>query len=66
MEELVYLLGVQGMIDEGKDVYALEIKNGVYRDTGNKLEYLKTVVEYGLAHSEFGEEFREFIQSLGI
>src|SRR3989344_403831 len=40
-EELVYLSGYQGVIDEGKNVYAVEIKNSTYWDTGNKLEYLK-------------------------
>lgn len=63
-EELVYTLGIQGMIDNNIPVHAVEIKNAVYRDTGNKLEYLKTVVEYGLKHPEFGEEFREFLKRI--
>ena len=61
-EELVYTYGVQGMIDAGIDVHALELKNAIYRDTGNKLEYLKTVVEYGLKHEEFGEELLKFLK----
>lgn len=61
-EELVYTYGVQGMIDAGIDVHALELQNAVYRDTGNKLEYLKTVLEYGLKHEEFGEELLRFIK----
>lgn len=65
-EELVYTLGVQGMIDKNIPVYAIEIKNGVYRDTGNKLEYLKTVVEYGLKHEEIGEDFKNFLKNLKI
>lgn len=65
-KELVYTLGIQGMIDQGKSVYALEIKNAAYRDTGNKLEYLKTVVEYGLRHEDIGEEFKKYIQSLEV
>ncbi len=63
-EELVYTLGIQGMIDRGVPVYAIETKNAIYRDTGNKLEYLKTVVEYGLAHEEFGVEFNEYLRKL--
>lgn len=55
--ELHYTMGVQGMIDNHIPVYALEIKNAIYRDTGNKLEYLKTVMEYGLNHPEFGKDF---------
>lgn len=65
-KELVYIDGIQGAINEGHPAYALEIQNGVYRDTGNKLEYLKTVVHYGLQHEEFGEEFKEFLKSLGL
>lgn len=65
-QELVYLMGIQGMIDAGIPVYALEIQNGIYRDTGNKLEYLKTVVEYGLKHEEIGEDFTAYIQSLEV
>jgi len=47
-------------------VYALEIKNGKYYDTGNKLEYLKTVVEIGLKHPGINDEFRAFLKSLKI
>lgn len=63
-EELVYTYGVQGMIDKGIPVYALELQNAEYCDTGNKLEYLKTVVKYGMKHPEFGEDFKEFLKSL--
>lgn len=63
-EELVYTLGVQGMIDKGIPVYALEMQNAEYCDTGNKLEYLKTVVKYGMKHPEFGDDFKEFLKSL--
>jgi UTP--glucose-1-phosphate uridylyltransferase len=62
-EELVYTLAVDNLIRKGIDVHALEIKNGVYRDTGNKLEYLKTVVDYGLDHPDFGEDFKEFLKT---
>lgn len=63
-QELVYLMGIQGAINNGIPVHAVELKNAVYRDTGNKLEYLKTVVQYGLDHSEFGSEFKEFLKKL--
>lgn len=63
-DELVYLSGIQKLIDIGRAVYAIELKDAVYRDTGNKLEYLKTVVEYGLKHPEFGGEFQEYLRKL--
>ncbi len=65
-EELVYLTGIQKAINQGIPVHAIELKNAVYRDTGNKLEYLKTVVEYGLKHEEFGEDFKNFLKNLKV
>lgn len=65
-QELTYTAGVQGIIDEGKDVYALEIQDAVYRDTGNKLEYLKTLVDYGLNHEDCGEEFKNYLKNLKL
>lgn len=50
--------------DEGIPLYAVEIKNGRYFDTGNKLEYMKTAVELARQHSEIGEEFNKFLKSL--
>ncbi|OGK16357.1 UTP--glucose-1-phosphate uridylyltransferase [Candidatus Roizmanbacteria bacterium RIFCSPHIGHO2_01_FULL_39_12c] len=50
----------------GVPVYACEIKNGKYFDTGNKLEYLKTVVEFAIQHTEINGEFRRFLKSLSL
>ncbi len=50
----------------GVPVYACEIKNGKYYDTGNKLEYLKTVVEFALSHPEFSNEFKEYLKKLKL
>ncbi|MBI2020227.1 UTP--glucose-1-phosphate uridylyltransferase [Candidatus Daviesbacteria bacterium] len=63
-EELVYTMGVQSMIDAGIPVHAVELENAIYRDTGNKLEYLKTLIEYGKEHPEIGEEFQKYLKSL--
>ena len=63
-EELVYTLGVQGMIDAGLPVHAVEVQNAIFRDTGNKFEYLKTLVDYALLHPETGEEFRNYLKAL--
>jgi UTP--glucose-1-phosphate uridylyltransferase len=49
-----------------QDVYAVEIKNGKYYDTGNKLEYLKAVVEFGLMHDDLKEEFSQFLKNIKI
>lgn len=57
---------INQLIKEGFPFYACKIKNGKYYDTGNKLEYLKTVVEFALKHPEFSEEFKKFLKDLKI
>ena len=49
---------MQEMIDDGFNFYGVEITNGTYYDTGDKLEYLKTVIDFGLRDPNFGEELR--------
>jgi UTP--glucose-1-phosphate uridylyltransferase len=60
-EEFWMQPAIQKMMDDGKNVWALEIENGKFYDTGNKLEYLKTVVDFGLENEEFGEEFNKYL-----
>jgi len=52
--------------EQGIPVYAVEIENGKYYDTGNKIEYLKTVVEMALNHPDINGEFKHFLKSLRI
>lgn len=54
---------MQRMINDGHEYIACEIKDGTYYDTGNKLEYLKTVLDFGLAHEELGPDLRRYIES---
>ncbi|EKD85145.1 MAG: UTP-glucose-1-phosphate uridylyltransferase [uncultured bacterium] len=49
---------------EGVPLYTVVVKNSKYYDTGNKLEYLKTVVELARSHPEIGEEFNKFLKEL--
>lgn len=60
-EELFYNDALKLMLGAGKRVLAAEIKGGKYYDTGNKLDYLKTVVEFGLVHDELGAAFRDYL-----
>lgn len=57
---------INQLIESDFPVYAVEIKNGKYYDTGNKLEYLKTVIDFALFHPEVGEEFREYLKDLEL
>jgi UTP--glucose-1-phosphate uridylyltransferase len=51
---------------EGVPVYTVVIENGKYYDTGNKFEYLKTVIEFAMQHDETKDEFRKFLKSLHL
>lgn len=55
---------VQAMIDDGYKFFAREIQNARYFDTGNKLEYLKTVLRFALDDAELGPALRQYIDSV--
>lgn len=61
-----YLPEAIDMLAKQKPVYALEIKDAHYYDTGNKIEYLKTVVELALEHKDINGEFRQFLKDLKL
>lgn len=60
----VWLTEAVNRLAQEQDVYAVEIANGRYYDTGNKLEYLKAVVEFGLQHDDMKDEFSEFLKNI--
>ena len=65
-EEFYYNNALKLMLQDKKRVLAAEIKGGKYYDTGNKLEYMKTVVELALEHPDVNGAFREFLKSLEL
>ena len=62
----LWLVDAINQLAKEEDVYAVEIKNGQYYDTGNKLEYLKAVVEFGLKHKELKDDFAEYLKHLKV
>lgn len=54
---------MQRMVEDGKYLYAMKVQGASYYDTGNKLEYLKTVVEFALKDKVLSQDFRTFLQS---
>jgi UTP--glucose-1-phosphate uridylyltransferase len=60
--ELMIQPVMQSMIDDGRTFYAKEIQDGIYYDTGDKLDYLKTVIDFGARHEELGSELRKFMR----
>ncbi len=65
-EELYYNDALKLMLEDKKRVLACEVQNGKYYDTGNKLEYLKTVVEFALKHKEMSGEFKSYLKNLNL
>jgi len=60
--ELMIQPVMQAMINDGRTFYAKEIQNGSYYDTGDKLEYLKTVIDFAARNEELGHELRAFMR----
>jgi UTP--glucose-1-phosphate uridylyltransferase len=58
----VWLIDGINALRQNHKIYACEVENSKYYDTGNKLEYMKTTVDFALSHSEIGEEFRKYLE----
>ncbi len=58
--------GINYLRDQGVPVYTVVVENGKYYDTGNKLEYMKTVVDLARQHPEIGEKFTDYLKSLEL
>jgi len=54
---------VQAMINDGHSYYAKEIADAEFYDTGNPLEYLKTTIDFGLRHPEFGGPLADYLRT---
>lgn len=63
-QEFIMQPAVQKMIDDGLAAYGCEIVGGKFYDTGNKLEYLKTVVDFALMHDDLKDDFKEHLRSV--
>ena len=57
---------INKLTSQGVPLYAVEIQNGKYYDTGNKIEYMKTVVEMALKHPDIKDEFKQFLKELDL
>jgi UTP--glucose-1-phosphate uridylyltransferase len=63
-KEIWLVDAINKLIKTGYSVYACKIKNAKYYDTGNKLEYLKTVIEFALQQPEFSKEIKKYIKKI--
>lgn len=53
---------LEPMLKDGHSVFGTIIDGKRY-DTGDKLEYLKTVVDFALLHDELSDEFEKYLRS---
>lgn len=60
--EFIMQTSMQDMIKDGYKVHGCEIKNGKFYDAGNKLEYLKTLVDFALDREDLGQEFQKYLE----
>lgn len=54
---------MQHMIEDGHHIYGCEIQNGTYYDTGNPLEYLKTVFDFAIDRPDIGPELKDHLRN---
>lgn len=62
----IWLVDAIKKLMKKRAVYACEVQDAKYYDTGNKLEYLKTVVEFALQHEDLNGEFRSYLKKLAL
>jgi UTP-glucose-1-phosphate uridylyltransferase len=51
------------MINDKHETLAVKIKGGKYYDSGNKLDYLKTVFDFGIDDPNIGPDLKEYLVS---
>lgn len=52
---------LEPMLRDGHNVFGCLLKDSKRYDTGDKLEYLKTVFDFALNHKDIGPELREYL-----
>lgn len=63
-KEFMLQPAVLDMIDDGHTVLALEVANGKFYDTGNKLEYVKTLIDFALRRDDMKDELQRFLKEV--
>ncbi len=54
---------LEPMISDGKNLFACKLSGSKYYDTGDQLEYLKTVIDFALKRQDISQEVLEHIRS---
>ena len=59
----IQLTDAMSILMQREAIYAT-ITQGKRYDIGNKMDYLKTIVHYGIKRKEFSDEFKEYLRDL--
>ncbi len=59
----IQLTDAMQMLIADKAIYGLKIKGKRY-DIGNKLDFIKTNIEFGLERKEFGKDLKEYLKKI--
>lgn len=62
----IWLADADAQLAQAGKMYGLEIKNGKYYDTGSKIGYLKTVIDFALKRDDVNGEFVEYLKQLKL
>jgi UTP--glucose-1-phosphate uridylyltransferase len=62
-KEFMINIPMQQMMDEGHEYYGLQIPGATYYDTGDKLEYIKTVIDFAVKDPDLGPQVLEFLRA---
>ena len=66
-KEFMIQPAMQLMLQEGRPMFACALNDAKYYDTGDKLEYLKTTVDFALRRDDIGDAFRDYLrQKVGL
>lgn len=53
---------LQPMLEDGKEIYGYVIQNSSRYDTGNPVDYLKTVIDFALKRDDIGPSIRQHLK----
>ncbi len=59
--ELTIQEAMQTAIEDGRHIYGLKL-NGTFYDTGNPLNYLKTVFDFAIKRPDIGDELKNYLK----
>ncbi len=63
-EEFMIQPVIKQMMQDGKQYFAYELLGSRYYDTGNKLEYIKTMIEFALNRQDIGDPLRQYLKQI--